>query len=154
MSVVNGLATFSNLTLSKTGTGYVLQATAVAPASLGTATTAAFNVAAAASQLVITTEPPSTIAENAAFLVNVSVEDASGDVITGYTGQVTIAIQGDPAGGSVTVNVVNGVASFDLILSQPGTVSLIATSRGLTSATTSPITVTAPAPTFPWWYYL
>jgi hypothetical protein len=116
-----------------------------ASSSLGTATTSAFNVtavAAAASKLVITTEPPSTIAPDTAFTVNVSVEDASGDVITGYNGTVTIAIAGDPFGGSVTVRVVNGVAAFDLEFMQAGTFSLVATSRGLTSATTTPITVT------------
>ncbi len=116
-----------------------MQATA---SSLGTASTNSFNVTAAASRLVITTEPPSTIAANTAFAVNVSVEDASGDVITGYNGTVTIAIAGDPAGGSVTVQVVNGVADFDLVFNQAGSYSLVATSRGLTSATTTPITVT------------
>jgi hypothetical protein len=152
-SVVNGLATFSNLTLNKAGAGYVLQAATATASSLGTASTNSFNVSAvaAASRLVITTEPPSTVGADVPFFVNVSVEDAAGDVITGYNGTVTIAIAGDPQGGSVTVRVVNGVASFDLILSSPGTCSLVATSQGLTSATTTPITVTAP--TFPWWMF-
>jgi hypothetical protein len=141
-SLVNGLATFSNLTLNKVGTGYTLQAKV---GTLTSATTNAFNVAAQAAQatqLVITTEPPSTVQAGAAFTVNVSVENASGNVVTGYTGTVTIAIAGDPAGGSVTVSVVNGVASFDISLSGSGAMSLQATATGLTSATTTPITVT------------
>ncbi len=141
VSAVKGLANFTNLTLNQIGTGYTLQATSTP--TLTTVVTNPFNVSAAASKLVITTEPPSTIAANAGFIVNVSVEDANGNVVTGYTGTVTIAIAGNPSGGTVTVSVVNGVASFDIMLTQPGTVSLVATSSGLTSATTTSITVTA-----------
>jgi subtilase family serine protease len=146
VSVVDGVATFSNLTVNSPGAGYTLQAQ-FTPQGQSTPIVSVptnpftVNPASQATQLVFTTEPPSTVRDDTAFIVNVSVENAAGQVVTGYTGTVTIAIAGDPAGGSVTVTVVNGVASFDLDLSGTGTLSLLATSQGLTSATSTPITL-------------
>ena len=58
------MATFSGLTLNKAGQGYTLKATA---GSL-TVTTTGFNVAsptAVATQLVVTAQPPATVAAGA-----------------------------------------------------------------------------------------
>ena len=52
---VNGVATFSGLTINKPGSGYTLKATS---GGLTAATSAAFDVT---DQLVVTTQPPSTV---------------------------------------------------------------------------------------------
>jgi len=144
VSVVNGLATFSTLTLSKAGTGYSLKASS-SPA-LTTVTTGLFNATAPATKLVVTSEPPSSVAINAPFSMTVSIENASGGVVTSYNGLVTVSIVGDPFGGTVTVQAVNGVATFSLDLSRTGSNTLQATASGLTSAKTTPITVTGSSP--------
>lgn len=146
VTVSGGVATFSGLTVNNPATGYTLQAQFTPQGQTTPIVSAATNpfavdAASQATQLVFTTEPPSTVKDNTPFIVNVSVENAAGQVVTGYTGTVTISIAGDPAGGSVTVSVVDGVASFDLDLSGTGTLSLLATSQGLTSATSTPITL-------------
>ena len=84
--MVNGVATFSGLTLTKAGTAYTLTLTA---GSLPTATTAAFNVTpAAAALLVFSGMPTSPVAAGTAFTFTVTADDAYGNVATGYTGTV------------------------------------------------------------------
>ncbi len=72
----------------------------------------------------------------------VAIEDAQGNVVTGATNAVTISLApGSPTGaklsGTLTVNAVNGVATFtNVIVSPAGTgFSLVASSPGLSSAT-------------------
>jgi hypothetical protein len=77
-----------------------------------------FSVTAgAASQLVFTTDPPSSVAVGAAFSVVVEVRDAHGNVATSYSGTVDLTIETDGAGGGSvlsngSVTAVNGVATF------------------------------------------
>ena len=55
MSAINGVATFSDLSIDKLGTGYTLRATAT---GLTQATSLAFNITAgSATQLAFTTQP-------------------------------------------------------------------------------------------------
>ena len=71
--------------------------------------------------------------------LQVEVQDAFGNRIPGATNAVTIALQNNPSGatlsGTTTVAAVNGVATFsDLSIDLPGTgYTLIATSPGLTN---------------------
>jgi subtilase family serine protease len=103
------------------------------------------------SQLVITSQPPATVAAERAFGLNVAVEDRFGDVITNFNGTVTIAIGNNPGratlGGTLTVTVVNGIATFSgLRLNNLGIgYTLEASSAGLAAATTRGFTV-RPAP--------
>jgi len=118
IAAVNGIATFDNLSIDVSATGYTLGATS---GSLTGATTAAFDVTpAAASQLAFLQQPLTTIAGDAITpAVRVAVEDAFGNVVTSESGPVTITIGTDPSGGTATlsgttqVNAVNGVAQFD-----------------------------------------
>ena len=145
VSVVNGLANFTTLTINKAGLGYTLQAASAStstPALIPTATNS-FNVVAPATQLVINSQPPGKVAVNTPFTVIVWVEDANGNLVTGYNGTVKLSISGKPSGGTVTVSAVNGVATFNVTLTQSGTYTLLVTASGLNSATTTPITVTA-----------
>ena len=88
-TAVNGVATFSGLTLNKPGNGYTLKATA---GSL-TVTTTTFNVAsptAVATHLVVTAQPPATVAAGAGFGLTVKAETSSGAVDPTFNGTVTL----------------------------------------------------------------
>src|SRR5439155_1079759 len=87
-SAVAGVATFSDLSVNKSGTGYTLTAGAT---GLSAGTSAGFNVTpGAASQLVFTVQPTSTTAgATITPAVQVTVQDAQGNTATGFTGNVT-----------------------------------------------------------------
>jgi hypothetical protein len=114
----------------------------------------AFDATALApTQLVFTTQPSNAMAGSAiAPEVQVAVKDQLGEVVTSSSASVTVTLQpsGVTLGGTTTVNAVNGVASFtDLSVTKAGTgYTLVATSGGLTQATSTPFGVTnAPAAT-------
>ncbi|MBF6605963.1 MAG: hypothetical protein IVW53_10320 [Chloroflexi bacterium] len=73
--------------------------------------------------------------------VTVRIEDAGGNVATASSASVTLAIGTNPGGGTLsgrlTVAAVHGIATFsNLSINHPGSgYTLIATSRGLTAAT-------------------
>src|SRR5256886_8319413 len=101
VATVNGVASFSPLTLDKTGTGYALTATA---AGLNPATSGDFNITpGAATQLVFGTQPSTTVADHQISpAVKVRALDALGNVAPGFTGAVTIAIGTDHGWTPVT----------------------------------------------------
>ncbi|HEV3165927.1 MAG TPA: FG-GAP-like repeat-containing protein [Isosphaeraceae bacterium] len=148
--VRNGVAIFSGLTLDKGGTGYKLQVSAT---GLTSATTNAFNVTLPASQLVVTTEPPAGVTAGAGFSLIVSAEDPLGNVDPNFAGNITLAINNNPAGGTLggvtLVAATSGVATFSgLALDKAASgYTLQASSAGLTAATTSAITVSAASAT-------
>lgn len=83
--------------------------------------------------------------------LQVAILNQKGQVATGATKAVTIAIANNPGGatlsGTTTVNPVNGVATFNtLSLDRVGTgYTFEATSPGLTPATSNPFNITAAA---------
>jgi len=114
--------------------------------------TAAVTVApAAADHLTFTTQPQDVNVGGTLATVVVSVWDAFSNLATGFGGNVKIAIGTDPSllgaklGGASPVMAVSGVATFDaLTIDQPGIgYTLVATSDGLTPATSDPFTVIA-----------
>jgi hypothetical protein len=146
-----GVAEFSNLMLTQVGTGETLQ---VAGSGLATATTNPISVAAAAaSQLVVTTEPPPSISAAAPFSLVVEAEDRFGNLALSYGDHVALVLSANPAGdtlgGTVSVAADAGVATFSgLTLNKAATGVLLGASSGtLTSAMTTPLTVTAAAAT-------
>ncbi len=146
-----GVAAFSGLSLNKLGVGYTIQ---VASPGLTSATTSAITVTAGlASQLVIVTQPPSSVTVNAPFGLVLNAEDSAGNLATSFNGTVSLAISNNPGGGTlggiVTVAANKGVVTFSgLSITQPGSgYTLQATGSGLTSVTTTPMTVVAIVPT-------
>src|SRR5206468_2529785 len=86
----SGVASFTGLTLNQAGSGYTLAATS---GTLATTTTSAFAVKAApATQLVVSTAPPSSATAGTGFGLTVQAQDANGNVDTSYTGNVTLAL--------------------------------------------------------------
>src|SRR5207302_971874 len=133
VAAVNGVASFGDLSANKTGTGYALTATA---AGLTPATSSGFNITpGAASQLVFGTQPSTTVANRQITpAVKVQALDAFGNVATGFTGAVAIALGSNPGGstlsGTTPVAAVSGVATFFVSLNKAGTGYTLAASAG------------------------
>jgi len=145
-----GVASFSGCKITGKAGTYTLKATArnLTPAATGT-----FAVTAGpAAQLAFTTQPGGGTS-GSAWLTQpaVSVEDSGGNVVTGSTSAVTLAIASQPRSGatlSCTANPVTasaGVAAFAgcEITGRSGSYTLKATSSGLASATSSTLRISS-----------
>ena len=146
LTASNGVADFGGLTLDTAASGYTLQ---VSSAGLSGAVTSPFPVtAAAASQLVITQQPPSSVGVNSAFGLQAKIEDAYGNVVTTGSSTVKVALANNPTGaklgGTQSVKSSQGVAVFaGLTLSKVGSgYTLQVSSNGLSGAVTGAIAVT------------
>ncbi len=146
VTAVGGLAKFSDLSIDKAGTGYTLS---FASAGLLGVTSLEFNItSAAATRLVFTVQPTNTAAgATITPPVQVTALDAFGNVATGFTGKVTVAIGthagGGALGGTVTVTAVGGLATFsDLRISSAGVgYTLTAAAGAVTGDTSAAFTV-------------
>ena len=147
VSASAGIATFSNLSINKAGTGYTLT---TASTGLTSATSSTFNiVVGAASKVVYTQQPTAAVAGvSISPAITVTVQDAGGNPVTTSTATVTMTIGTNPGSGTlsgtVSVNAVAGVATFNnLSINKTGTgYTLVAASTGLTSATSSAFNIT------------
>ena len=105
--------------------------------------------AAAATQLVVTAQPPASITAGSSFGLVVMAEDGLGNVDPTFTGSVTLALASNPngatLGGTLTANASAGVATFSgLTLDEFGAGATIRASAAILSpATTDVIAVTA-----------
>ena len=112
VSAVNGVATFSDLSIDKVGTAYTLTASST---DLVSATSDPFDITpGAAAQLAFRTEPSDAAAGTAISpAIEVEIRDAGGNLVSDATNAVTIAIDTNPGGGTLsgtaTQNAVNGV---------------------------------------------
>ncbi len=83
VNAVDGMATFSTLTVNRSGEGYILTAAAT---GLTGATSAPFSIAAAAADRLGFLVPPSTTVAGAAITpsVQVEIQDAFGNRVTSH----------------------------------------------------------------------
>jgi subtilisin-like proprotein convertase family protein len=136
-----GLASFTDLTLDKVGSGYTLQATSP---TLTPVTTSGIKVTpAAAKNLIILPagEPPASVVAGQAFAMVVDAEDQFGNLDTNFISPVTIDLPSSIA-GTTTVSAKSGVVTFsDLELDKVGTYQLEAASAGLSSVLSTSVTV-------------
>jgi alpha-tubulin suppressor-like RCC1 family protein len=140
VSAANGIATFSGLSIDKAGAGYTLTASS---GTLTGATSATFQVVAAAPAQLAFTAQPSNAGSGVAITppVAVAIEDAIGNIVTSATNPVTVAIGTNPAAGTLsgttTVPAVSGIATFsNLSIDRAASgYTLVATSGALTGAT-------------------
>ena len=149
-AAVNGVATFADLTINNTGTGYTLTASA---SGLTGATSTPFDITAAppvATSLAFTAQPSSALTDAAITpAVQVEIRDQFGVRMTGATNSITMAIGTNPGSGTLSgttpVAAVNGVASFaDLSINHAGTgYTLVASASGLPDATSNAFNITA-----------
>ena len=98
--------------------------------------------AVTATQVVVTTQPPSSVAANVPFSLTVTAEDNAGNVDTSYTGPVLLTLTTSAGadataalGGTFIVDAIRGVATFsgltDPTISTPGTYTISAYSVDL-----------------------
>jgi hypothetical protein len=145
----NGIATFSNLSMSIAGT-YTLSASSsgLTPAASNSFTISA--LAAIPAKLAFSRQPSSALTgATITPAVTVVVEDSNGNPVTTATNAVTVALSsGSGLSGTLTAVPQNGVVTFsNLSESTAGTYTLSATSAGLTSATSSSFTITTQSTT-------
>ncbi len=141
VAAVSGVATFGDISIDNTGSGYTLDATAT---GLTTATSASFDIVGSPTQLGFSVEP-STQSGNLAFVpaIRVQVQDAGGSMVPSATDSITLAINNNPSGGTLsgtlTVAAVSGEAIFSGIsIDNVGDgYTLDATATGLTTATSA-----------------
>jgi hypothetical protein len=99
--------------------------------------------------LAFTSEPPPNLVLNGSFSVEVTGRDNQGQTAATFSGLVTVTLQGSGVAtlsGQNSVNAVNGIATFNN-LSVTGLCTgctLVASSPGLSSATSSPFNVASP----------
>src|SRR5690606_37365248 len=94
-TAVAGVASFSNLSINRSGVGYTLQATG----TLTIATSIAFTISAGTAAQVSFGNPPVTTGAGQTLGgagVTVRIEDVHGNLITGSTASVTIAFGANP----------------------------------------------------------
>ena len=148
VAAVGGVARFTGLALAGPAGLYTL--TASSP-SLTSASSELYLTAGASSRLVFT-QAPSFAASGAATSAQVSIEDASGNIVTASTAPVTLSSSGGTLLGTGPVNAVAGVATFSnlSITGTAGSYTLTASSSATSpalSSTTSALNLVAGAPT-------
>ncbi len=136
---VNGVAKFSNLTVTGSGAHTVEFTSGV----LAPDTSSGFTVVLPPTKLFLATQPSSAISGQALPPVTVQVHDASSSVVLGATASITAAISsGATLAGTTTVSAVNGAATFsNLIVTGTGPHTLTFTSGILTPAISNSFTV-------------
>ncbi len=133
---VNGVATFSNLSLTSAGT-YSLVAT---DGALKSATSGSFVISAASAAKLEYIQQPTNGTVGTLNPITIAVEDKYGNIVTSSTATVTLLANAGPAalGGTTTATVTNGVATFDAATAPiAGTYTVYATSGSLAFAPTS-----------------
>jgi len=154
VAAISGVATFSDVSLDAPVTA--CQLTATSSPALTPATSVAFDVVLLpASQLVINNQPnnegPGATMSPA---ITVEIQNAAGQVVTTSTALVTLVLGTNPGGstlsGTTSVNAVAGTATFDtLSLNNVGNgYTLVASSSGLTGATSNPFNIIATTDNF------
>jgi hypothetical protein len=147
-TAVAGVATFVGLALNAVVGPYTLTFT---DATLTPAISTTVTVSAgAASQLIIVTQPSTTVASGVALAIQpvVKVADPGGNVIIGNNSIVTATVTsaaGTITNNQVTVSATTGLATFaGLTLKElVGPYTLTFNDGGLTAAVSTPITVSA-----------
>jgi len=145
VNATNGIATFAGCKITGTIGNYTLLATS---GSLTSATTNSFTLTfGSANRLNVTTQPAGA-ANGVAFTTQpvVTIEDASGNTVTGSSASVTLAVatgSGSLACTDISVTATNGIATFAgcKITGTVGSYTLTATSGSLASATTDSFTL-------------
>lgn len=147
-TTIDGVASFSDLTVDKPSSGYSLVASSP---NLPAITSVPFLIAPAGGSRLAFIAVPSTATAGAPLSsVQVVARDSLGNTIASFTDAVTIALATNSGNatlsGTTTVAAVAGVATFaDLHLDQSGTYSFNASANGVASAASASFAVVAGA---------
>ncbi len=123
-AAVNGVATFSNLSVTAMGSDHLYAADAAD--GLSDFASNSFTIMLPPSQLVFVQQPASTPAgAKIRPSVTVDIENADNDLVTSDNSNVTLSDTSGTLGGTRTVAAVGGVATFsNLVVTKVGTDSL------------------------------
>jgi hypothetical protein len=146
VAAVAGVATFNNLSIDRSGSGYRLD---VSSTGLASDTSDAISITGGAATQILFTVQPSNAAAGATITppIRVTALDAFGNIATSFTSNVTLAIATNPAGGTLagitTVAATSGVATFSgLSINNAGAgYTLTASTPSLTAATSIAFTI-------------
>jgi uncharacterized repeat protein (TIGR01451 family) len=147
ITVSGGIATFSNLSVNRSGIGYTVTASA---SGLGGATSGSFTISAAAADHLAFLQPPTSTTAGVALSPDVTVQilDAFNN-LTSSSATVSVAATGPgpfTAGSTTAVAAVSGTATFStLVLDSAGSYTVTASSTGLSPATSASFTISAAA---------
>ncbi|MDH3571662.1 MAG: Ig-like domain-containing protein, partial [Gemmatimonadota bacterium] len=147
VGAVNGIATFSNVSVDVAAAGYTLLATS---GTLTSATSDPFDLTAGtATQLVFTVQPSNTTAGATMTQVVVTAQDGLGNTDGSYGAAVTLTFANDGSGGTATLSgatatASNGVATFSTVSIDVAALgyTLQASDGTLTSAPSAPFAIT------------
>ena len=153
---VGGQARFTDLSVDKAGTAYVLRATS---GSLMAAHSTTFDISAGpASRLVFPAQPSGTLASSPITAGSpivpapqVSAEDALGNTVTSFSGEVTLVLGSNPTGatlsGTTTIGASSGVSTFStLSIDKAGAGYRFEATSGTLTAAYGPFFDVAPGP--------
>jgi hypothetical protein len=140
---INGVATFGDLTISKTG-GYAFQASS--PGLSTPRLSNAFAITAGPATQLVFTKLPTTVSAGQPVSVEVDVEDALGNIVTSATNPVSLTLTANPSGatlsGATTLVPSAGIALFSVSINKTGAgYSFTASSPGLTSTSSTSFVV-------------
>ncbi len=111
-TIVDGVATFSDVRMDQLGRGYTVRAEAGNVSDVSSA----FMVVEPATHLAFVTPPPVDIEGGAPFTLRVAIQDSLGHTLTTASAPVTLAFAANPTGaivsGTTAVETVDGVATF------------------------------------------
>jgi len=144
-TLTNGVGTFS-VTLESAGSQFVSAMDTVNNSITGTS--ASITVTGTASTLVVSAPSSATI--GTAITVNVTAEDAKGNIVTGYTGTVYFASTDTQAALPSNSTLTNGVGTFSVTLKTAGSQTISATDTVNSSITGTSASITVaitPTPT-------
>ncbi len=146
--VQNGVATFSNLVLDTAGS-YTLSASTGSGSGV---TSSPISISpAAATRVAFVQIPTAGTAGQVLGSALATIEDQFGNVVSGYSGSVTVRVSSGPStqlGGTLTQTIRAGSAVFgDLVLTTAGRYTLSAASAGLAGATSKTLSISPAAAT-------
>ena len=145
---VNGVATFSNISITAPGNGYTLVASAQ---NLGSTVSAPFNMTVgAANKLGFVAQPVNSAPGEVMPAVRVAVQDVAGNTVATATNSITLAINTNAGNGTLsgtkTASAVNGVATFaDLSIDNTAAgYTFSASAASLVNGVSEPFTIRNP----------
>jgi len=148
LPVVNGVATFSNVSITAPGNGYTLVASAQ---NLGNTVSAPFNMTVGATtKLGFVAQPVTSGPGELMPAVRVAIQDVAGNTVVTATNSITLAINTNAGSGTLsgtkTASAVNGVATFaDLSIDNTGAgYTLTATAPSLVNVLSAPFNIRTP----------
>ncbi|MEO7501880.1 MAG: hypothetical protein ABIW94_04495, partial [Gemmatimonadaceae bacterium] len=148
LPALNGVATFSNVSITAPGNGYTLVASAQ---NLGNTVSAPFDMTVGAANKLGFVEQPSTSGPGEVMpAVRVAIQDVVGNTVVTATNSITLAIDTNAGSGTLsgtkTALAVNGVATFaDLSIDNTGRgYTLSATAVSLVNVLSAPFSIRNP----------